>query len=179
MAVAPSTGRLTTGAAAVAVAAGAAVWRASPSGTDRGLWAIAVLGVVALVVAVLFRRAVFVTVATVFLGGEYVIGSVGHHLDILATVGYAACLLVALELAWWSMEQHRAVAWTPATVRRRALELVVVGAGGVALTTVAGFVVLTGLSRAVVLVAVGAVAAPAAVWLVAAAVRSATSTADR
>lgn len=174
MAIAPLVGRIGLGAGALVLAGatGAASAARSAVGDELAVLVVAALGVLA--AALVTRRPGLLTVAALLLGAEHVASRVGHDVALGSTVAFSVALLVALELAWWSIDRHPAVAWDRQANRRRGLEILAVAISGAALAAVAGLTAVAGNHAGPAVFVAGLVAAPAAVWFGAAAARTAT-----
>lgn len=174
MALAPLFGRIGLGLAALALAGGAGAWTIAGSGAGGALAMPAAAAVLALAVALVLRRSSMVTLAAVLLGVVHVLSRVGDDMAVLSTVAFSVAVFMVLELTWWSIDLHPAVAWERAANRRRALEILALAGGGAALAGAAGVTAIAGSSAGEAVFAAGLIAAPAVVWFGVTASRAAT-----
>ena len=174
MAVAPLVRRLALGAGAVGLAALAGAWTAGRSSSTGELAMLVMAGCAVLALGVLARRPALVTIAALVLGAVHVISRVGHDVSVISTVAFGVALLIALELAWWSIDLHPSVHWEQRANARRARDIGAVAAGGAALAGAAGVTAVAGTNAGAAVFLAGMAAAPAVVWFGAAAARTAT-----
>jgi hypothetical protein len=163
----PARARLTTGVLAVATLGGVTAYTATGGGTLASVGgSVAVAGTVGLAAAVLVRFAPLIPWAVGFVGIGYVIGREHHHVvdGWAAVVGTA--LLLAAELAAWSIAHDRRIREERPVVLARtlALALLVAAAALVSFVLVGAAAVST--SAGLALTAVGVAAAVGAVSVV-------------
>jgi hypothetical protein len=118
-----------------------------------------VLAVAAAASGVASGRFAGVAAGVVLSATAYLWGQWGRPLQVLGTAAFGAALLLAAELAWWSMELSSRAAWPGPLVRRRWASLAMAAGGGFATAVLAGLVAISAEKMGAAVVAAGAAAA--------------------